>query len=298
MSETSRRQFMTAAAITAWAGPAAVRAATAKKPVNKFCFFEKPFIAMPAAEMGARLAELGLDGVEATCREKDGRIKPANVESELPKLVEDLKKSNLEVTILTTDVNKPTPEFVKVLKTAASLGIKRYRMGWFKYDLKKPIMPQLDAIKPIVNDLAAVNKELGITGLWQNHSGADYVSGSIWDLHYLIKDIDPSQIGSAFDIGHATVEGGYTWNVRFQLIRPHIGACYFKDLMFTRESKRRFEVVPLGAGSVDPNYPKVLKASNYTGPCSLHMEYEMNEPVEKILANTKRDLATLKGWLA
>jgi sugar phosphate isomerase/epimerase len=298
---SSRRQFLSAAAVAAWAGPAAVRAAEAKKSPNPICFFEKPFIQMPIEQMADHLAELGFDGVEATCRAKDGRIKPESVQAELPRVVEALKKRKLEITILTTDVNRVTPEYTTVLKTAAALGIKRYRIGWHKYDLKKPILPQLDALKPIVRELAGLNQELGITGMWQNHSGADYVSGSIWDLEYLLRDIPPTQIASAFDIGHATVEGGYTWNLRFQLIRPHIGICYFKDLAFTGSesgSKRRFDVVPLGKGMVDPGYAKVLKASGFAGPCSLHMEYEMKEPVEKILANTRRDLATLRSWLA
>ena len=38
--------------------------------------------------------------------------------------------------------------------------------------------------KPQLRDLAALNRELGLTALYQNHGGRSNVGGQIWDLHY------------------------------------------------------------------------------------------------------------------
>ena len=54
--------------------------------------------------------------------------------------------------------------------TAAKLGVKRFRMNYFKYDLKQPIWEQLQAIRPKIKDLVALCKEIGIQPMFQNQS--------------------------------------------------------------------------------------------------------------------------------
>jgi hypothetical protein len=44
----------------------------------------------------------------------------------------------------------------------------------------------------------------------------------------LIKDYDPKDIALAFDIRHATTEGGLSWPIQFNLVKSHNGAAYFK----------------------------------------------------------------------
>ena len=52
------------------------------------------------------------------------------------------------------------------------LKIPRYRMGFYRYDLKKPIIGQLAELKPVFQEIAAMNREVGIAGIYQNHCGA------------------------------------------------------------------------------------------------------------------------------
>ena len=75
-----------------------------------------------------------------------------------------LKRHGLELTIMTSGINEVSAEqhSESVLRTAAKLGVKRFRMHYFKYDLSKPIWPQLQEIRPKLRDLVA---ELRLPGV-------------------------------------------------------------------------------------------------------------------------------------
>lgn len=59
----------------------------------------------------------------------DGQIVPETFEAELPRLVEALKKRGLALEIVTSDILAVTPRAEKVRRTAAMLGIRRFRIG-------------------------------------------------------------------------------------------------------------------------------------------------------------------------
>lgn len=295
-----RRRFLASSAALAAAGclpwtESEAFAAEQEPPGNSFCAFVKFVQSLSYSELADRIVDIGFDGIEATIR-RGGQIPPERVEDELPKLVEELAIRKLEISVMASDVNRADdPLMVKTLRTAAKLGVKRYRMGGYRYDLSRPVGKQLDELKPVVKDLAALNRELGITAVYQNHSGATNVGAPVWDLHELLRDIPATEVGVAFDIRHATVEGGLAWPLHFNRMQPHLGAVYVKDFVW---KGRRPENVPLGEGQVDPAFFKRLKQSKFTGPISVHVEYLRNEGVEVNLAALKRDLVTLKGLLA
>lgn len=244
------------------------------------------------------MAELGVQGIEAPIR-KGGHIEPDAVADKLPSLVEALKKHGLDIAVLTSDINDPNdPLTEKVLGVAAKLGIKRYRMKYFRYDLDQDVTEQIKAWRPQIKELAALNRDLGITGVYQNHAGRNYVGAALWDLPPLLEGIRPDEIGIAYDIRHATVEGGTSWPVTFNRIRPHLNVVYVKD--FAWEGGEKPINVPLGKGRVDPNFFSILAKSGYDGPISLHEEYldhRQPELVPEHLKAIKQDLATLRGWL-
>ncbi len=296
LSDISRRRFLaSAAALPALAAGGSALAAEPEKPRYQFCAFEKFVQDLSYDQMAEELAKLGFDGVEATVR-KRGHVLPERVAEDLPKLVKALRKQGLEATIIATDVNSlDQPLTEEVLKVAASLGIKRYRMGYYRYQPGLGVTEQLDTFKPKLDALATFNRKLGISALYQNHSGKHYVGSTVWDLHRLLQDVPVEEVSSAFDICHATVEAGLSWPVLYRLIAPHIGAIYVKDFTW---QERKAETAPLGTGQVDPQFFEVLKKDNYTGPISLHVEYLPQAGVEKNLAAINRDFGTLKGYLA
>jgi sugar phosphate isomerase/epimerase len=288
----SRRHFLRNCTAAAALVPLA---SFAKEPRWKFCAFEKPLQFLSYDDMAALMAECGLSGIEATVR-KGGHVLPERVEDDLPKMAEALKKHGLEMTVLTSDVNKATPQAHKVLATAKKLGITRYRMLWYQYDLSKPVRPQLEAIRPQMKDLVAMNRELGVTALYQNHSGAKMVGAPLWDIYELVREHDPKEISIAFDIMHATAEGGLDWPIQWNLVQSHLGAVYCKD--FTWENKKT-KAAPLGTGQIDRTFFDLVRKSKFNGPVSLHVEYLEGIKDRKTQAAAfKRDFTTLRNFLA
>ncbi len=264
---------------------------------NSVCVFTKPFQSLTYDELADRIAELGFDGVEAPIRD-GGHIEPAAVPDELPKMVEALRKRNLELTVMTSSINDPNAGLTeKVLKTASELGVRRYRMKYLKYDFSQPILNQLDEWRPRFKDLAAMNREFGITAVYQNHAGRNYLGAPLWDLRRLLDGIATDEIGVAYDIRHATVEAGMSWPVTFHMIRPHIDTVYVKDFVWDGAKPKN---VPLGEGRISEDFFQMLKKSAFNGPVSLHEEYLDHRKPELVathLAAIKNDFATLRKLL-
>ncbi len=264
----------------------------AKKSPNKICAFIKFIQELPYKQLAETVAELGFDGIEATVRD-GGHVLPERVEEDLPKLVEALKACGLEVTVMASSVNSlDQPHTKKVLRTASALGIKRYRLAYYRYNLRRPIIAQLDALKPVLGELVAFHKELGLQGVYQNHAGATSGGAPIWDLRYLLRRHSPADLAIAFDIRHATVEGGQAWPLHFQVAKPHLGAIYVKD--FTWKNGRKPSNVPLGTGQVDPKFFAQARKATFSGPLSLHVEYLPKAGLAANVEALKTDLAKLR----
>jgi sugar phosphate isomerase/epimerase len=288
----TRRHFLTTTAAASLAS--SLHAQKAEAPKFEICAFIKFVQSFSHEELAKTLAQLGCDGIEATVR-KGGQVEPEAVAEGLPSLVEALKKESQVITIMASDVVRADdPLMEKTLRVAASLGVKRYRMGYYRYDLNKPIRRQLDEFRPMAQELAALNKELGLQALYQNHAGTKYVGASLWDLDLLMEGIEPTQMAVGFDIRHATVEGGTTWATLWKLIEPRLGAVYVKDFVW---EGRKMKNVPLGSGMVEPKFFSDLAKHRADVPFTVHVEYlEHADTVENIAA-LKHDLATLKKLL-
>lgn len=296
--ELDRRGFLgasiaSAAALAVQGAPAlAAGSSDARPPV---CAFIKFVQALSYDDMASRIAEIGFDGVESTVR-KGGHVEPERVEEDLPKQFEAVKRAGLDFTIMTTDVlsvDQPLTE--KVLRTGASLGVKKYRMGFYRYQPGRSVMSQLADLRPQLLELAALNRELGLSAVYQNHSGPDFVGAPLWDLLYLMKDVPADEVGVAFDIRHASVEGGTAWPLHYDVMKPHVGAVFAKDFVWDGAKPRH---VPLGQGRVDKKFFQMHRESGVNCPVSLHVEYLPDGDAEANLAALRRDHAVLRKWLA
>ncbi|HEY6168689.1 MAG TPA: TIM barrel protein [Verrucomicrobiae bacterium] len=278
---------------------AATASASAPKKNYKIIAFSKPFADLNFDQTADLVADIGWDGIECPVRAKATHIQPERVEEDLPKMVEALKKRGKEVAIVTSDITKLAPEAEKVLRTMAKLGIKKYRLGFEKYPKDEHPSKKVAEVGAALKDLAAFNKEHGLQGGWQNHSGIDYVGASLWDLWIMMKDLDPKNIGVCFDIGHATLEGGLSWPNQARLMEPFYVAVYFKDFYWEKTEKGwQPRWCNFGEGSVQKSFVTNLRKSAYNGPLSQHHEYkDLGEGAAKI-ANFRKDLATLREWLA
>lgn len=260
--------------------------------------------------MAQMAAELGFDGVDLTVRPR-GHVLPENVEEDLPRAVEAVRRAGLEVPTMTTSISDPDhPLTERVLKTAAEAGIRHYRLGYWVYDDARPIPPQLEEFRTMANGLADMNRHFGLCGDYQNHAGAKYVGAAIWDLWEIIKDLDPGAIGCQFDVRHATVEGGTAWPISFKLIADRVHTIVAKDFVWRHgDDGWKPDNIPLGYGVVDFDaYFSLLKGSGFDGTVVVHYEYplgganhgatELSIPPELFTAKVEADVAQVRTWLS
>jgi sugar phosphate isomerase/epimerase len=296
--QVTRRDFLATTAATASTlavSNGVLAAGETVSPAKSVCVFIKPLQSLGFDELADAVASLGFCGIEATVRQ-GGYLEAAEATKQLPRLVKALQERNLEVTVLCSDIlSVDQPHAERLLQTAADLGISRYRMGFYQYDLSRPVVAQLEQFRPQLAELAKLNRKLGIQALYQNHSGANNVGGTVWDIFDLMKDIPPEEVALAFDIRHATIEAGLSWPVLYNAVKPRIGAIFVKDFAW---DGRRAKHVPLGTGRVDPGFFAMLRRDGYRGLYSLHIEYLLKQSAQTKLRAFEKDLATLQNWLS
>ena len=224
------------------------------------------------SEMAIVVSEMGFDGVDLTVRPQ-GHVLPERVEEDLPKAMEAVNKAGKDIYMITTSINDADdPITEEILKTASSLGIHHYRLGWMYYDDTKTIEENISVVQGKMSKLAVLNEKYSISGEYQNYTGADsagiYFGGSIWDLFGVLKNINSRWLGSQYDIYHATVEGADAWPVGLKLISPYIRTFDIKDFQWSKkDGKWSSESVPLGEGMVDyKKYFDLLKQFKISGP--------------------------------
>lgn len=259
-------------------------------------------------EMAAATADMGFDGLDLTVRPK-GHVQPERVVDDLPKAVEAIKKYGLKPKMMTTNVwDASNMEQKAVLETASSSGFTHYRTGWLTYPEDRTIAESQILFGKQAKDLELVNKDLGLIGCYQNHAGK-HVGAPIWDLPAILSATNNENMGCQYDIRHAVVEGGSSWELGLRQIKPYIKSIVIKDFKWGQvDGKWKPINTPLGEGMVDFNrYFSLLKKYEINVPVSLHLEYdlggaehgatELTIDKKEVFKRMKKDLTFLKeAW--
>lgn len=246
-------------------------------------------------ELCELVAEIGFDGLELTVR-PGGYVLPERVEVDLPKVAEAAQKAGIEILMISTNIKNSRDVLTeKILKTANQLGIKFYRMGGLSYNESQSIEQYLIEYKSIFQDLAEMNKHYQIHGAYQNHAGGNRVSASIWDLWFILKDLDPNWIGCQYDTRHSQLEGGSWWPIGLKLINSYVKTTVVKDFKWVTEgNQKKAQNCPIGEGEVDfQTYFELVKKYDIKGPISLHFPYPFIKDIDN-LSKTQRFEMTKK----
>ncbi len=266
---------MAAAATTADKASAADKLPAAKAgPVP--CLFTKPLHNRPFKDLPGVLNELGVTAVDLTCR-KGGHVAPERAAEDLPAAVELLKKAAISVPMITTEITDAGKDHAEtIVKTVASLGIGFIKLGYYQYGDLHKLHERLAEVRRKLKDIAALCGRHKVRAGFHNHSGMT-VGGPMWDLWHLLHELPTDQIGSYFDLRHATVEGGEGgWRIGLALLAPRIIMASAKDFVWEKDAKGawRAKDVPLGQGTVRVEEGlRQLRGAGFAGPISLHVEY-------------------------
>lgn len=272
----------------------------------KVHFFSKHLQFLDYREMAETCAMAGMDGVDLTVR-AGGFVLPEHVERDLPVAAGVIRNAGLELVMMTTGITDPDdPLTLKILRSASELGIKYYRMGYYRYDPQMGMEENLGQIRKKMGKLAAVNEKYGLHGEYQNHSGSRF-GGPVWDIWEVLRDLDPRWIGCQYDIRHAVVEGAQSWPLALRLLRDYVRTMVIKDFHWEETGGGwQIKSVPLGQGMVDFNsFFKTVRELHISGPLSLHIEYPLYDELAGTTGEKKKsarmcmqqDLATLNTIL-
>ncbi|GAB4220274.1 MAG: sugar phosphate isomerase/epimerase [Acidobacteriota bacterium] len=310
-SPHNRREFL-GSALASLAGtygmtqPPATAVSPAAPPL---CVFSKHLQWLDYERMAETAAQLGFDGVDLTVR-PGGHVEPADVTRDLPRAVKAVQAAGLQVPMMATAVVDPDePASRRVLETAAELGIRWYRTGYFHFTREEALDATLDRARRTLARLAETNERLGLVGDYQNHAGEGYLGASLWDLWYVIRDLDPRWIGCQFDLRHAVAEGGSAWPVDFRRVEDRTHTLVVKDFRWkTGPEGLQAEDCPLGEG-VTPfrRFFTSCLPRTFAGPITLHLEYDLGgaehgartltRDAALVQSAMRRDLQVLRGWL-
>lgn len=257
-------------------------------------------------ELAATASALGLQGFDLTVRPR-GHVEPENFERDLPAAIKAINEAGTSCEMMVTSiVSTENQHDYEMLALARSLGIKSYRLGSLKYDPNLSAMESVELYKVQLASLAEWNREIGIIGMYQNHSGERNFGASVWDVYLATRDLDSDVLGIQFDVRHATTEGGRNWPDSFRLVRPQIRSLAIKDFKWAEvDGKWRLVNTPIGEGMIDfSRYFRMLKDAGMNYPISLHCEYDLGGaekgkkhptmPKDEILAAIKQDVDTVK----
>ena len=277
------------------------------KPKAEFHVFSKMFQPPMCKDYDATaelMAKAGFDGIEWTVR-PNGHVLPERAKEDLPKAVAAARKQGLKSTMLVTAVTDGDDSASEVLlKTAADNGFKLFRPGYFFYDLKKETFQQsMDRIRRGFASLAKLAERTGLFCAYQNHSswGPNLFGGLVWDIHEMIRDLDPKVVGVEYDPMHAFYETGLSWSHGLDLVADRIGAVCLKDFHFVlskKDAKNHAKFMcPAGKGVVPWQEVKQrLEANKVKVPFTVHFERDLAK--DDLLKDVKADLDFFKGIFA
>lgn len=275
----------------------------------KIVAFTKSFQDWPIPVVCHRFREIGLDGLDLTVR-RGGHVEPARVAEELPLAAKAALEAGVEIAFLTTDITEPTPEAERLLATAGRLGIRRIKLGYYRYGAFGTLKAQLDGVRAKLRDVADMARQHGVLPCVHIHSGT-FLPSHGTQLYQLIGDMPPDRIGAYLDMLHMALEGGGDgWRQGLDLLAPWVAMVSVKnfDSRPTKRDERgmqRWEhlTVPVADGiSPIPEFVACLKSIGFDGVYSMHSEYKgggsfRDLSTEECLAQTAEDLKFFRALL-
>ncbi len=180
-------------------------------------------------EIAEAAIEITCGGLMPTVGTGSSHVDIAKVKTDLPPFVNTIRKHGLKVRQIRGGGQTAVDANIEALVgTMAQLGVTHYWLGTDNYDLSKPILPQLDAIKLKVEKFVQLNQKHGTTLMYHTRAGVSSVGSVVWDLLYVFKDFDPKHVGFHWDTGHMALHGDM-WETLMRTAGPYVIALSWKD---------------------------------------------------------------------
>jgi sugar phosphate isomerase/epimerase len=252
--------------------------------------------------VGQKAQELGYTAVDLTVR-STGHVDPnlVDVKTNLPAMLKGLRSTGATCAHITTNVVDDraavatylgNPVYASdVLNVAAAEGIRIYRWGGFSYSTQPDpatgapqpfgmqVLEQLEAFTQRVQQLAYLNRRLGLTAVYHTFSGGNN-GRSVWDLMHMLQHFNPDDLALNFDIGHMITESALSaWRTNVRYAMPYIRSAGLKDALVERNPSSgtvRSVWKLAGTGMVQwREFFTLLLQGGFSGPAEAQYEYDV-----------------------
>ena len=289
--------------------PVSADGAPVSKPAPKIAVFTKSFQDRAIPTLCQTFAKMGIDGLDLTVR-PGGHIEPKDVAVELPLADKSARKAGLAIVQLTTSITADDRHARQILATAADLGIRRIKLGYFRYREFGTLAKQMAAVRGSIGRIVRLASRYRVLPCVHIHSGP-FIPSHGTMLYELIRDFAPSEVGAYVDPLHMTLEGGRDgWRQGLDLLAPWIALCSVKNFAWEQtgrdrkgQMRWRTRTVPPADGVCPlPDFVTVLKKIGYMGPYSLHSEYKSSHSFKRLdtdgcIRQTRIDLDYFRSLL-
>jgi sugar phosphate isomerase/epimerase len=269
--------------------PASALAQGGGRPRPVLCLFSKHAAKLNYAELGKFAREANYDGIDLTVR-PGGHVLPERVADDLPKAAAAIASAGAKLPMITTGLTDPrTPESIATLRTAGTLKIPYWKVGYYRYTSKPDgsidLNGKMAEVQSALKGFTELSRLHGVTAGFHNHSG-NYVGSPVWDSRQLLAGLDSQYMGYYFDPAHAVAEGGlFGWQASLEIASANLKMVAVKDFYWEKNKSGKWTMrwCPLGQGMVD--WQKVFArfaAVGFRGPITVHTEYHTADELQAL----------------
>jgi sugar phosphate isomerase/epimerase len=261
------------------------------------CGYSGNLAAFSYAEIGDVAREIGYEGIDLTVM-IGGHVDPRITNVDLIRAFESIRGSGLEVAMISTNiVSSAERTTYPVLYLTGNSQIPLFRMGCFPSNPGDPT--RVVAARNEIAQIASLGERCKIVAMLPNRAGA-WVGANPEEAKQVLTGVDPRWAGYYFDPAEAAIAAGSAegWEPALRSALPRLKAVSLQDVEWRGQGEDRTAMkTPMGQGTIDwPKFFGILAQARFTGPVSLHTDYEAQGPenMAKDVAFTRAGIQ--KAW--
>lgn len=245
-------------------------------------FFSKTLKSLDVDDLINAGERLSLEGWDLAVR-PGYTVNPDNVETALPIAARKLTAAGQPIRTVTGnfDVLWPDmPEVKSLLKGMGDAGVPLLKLGYYTINpAQQDYWQEVERIRRGFEGWQQLSREYGVKILYHTHSGSGYMGLNCAALMHLLSGFDPQNIGAYIDPGHMLINGE-PFAHGLNMVKPYLAMVGLKDYkprLRTSDAggSLTWECVMAGQGGVTWGAVFAeLAALGFSGPCSVHAEFE------------------------
>jgi sugar phosphate isomerase/epimerase len=247
-------------------------------------FFPKSFRSLNVEQLIALAHKVGFEGYDICCR-AGFAVNPDNVRTALPKAVKEFARAGLVAPMVTGEGSllEPSDSTAEpILAAMQEAGVGLLKLGYFHINsATEDYWEKVDAIRRTFAGWAKLGEGFGVKICYHTHSGPTSMGMNAAAVMHLVNGLDPRWIGVYLDPGHLLMDGEHP-AIAVNMVKRYLAIVGLKDMRKEQNPVGygyRMMLCKTGRGQVDwPAFFGALRQVAFTGPLSVHCEYNRNYP--------------------